>query len=175
MKNILSCLPLLLLASCDNMDHQPRYDSYEESTLFTNGKALQTPPDGVVASDDEIFLQELTNRPPMSIALLQRGRERYEIYCMPCHDAAGYGNGRIPSRGFPHPPSLHVQRLRDAPSAYVVNVITHGHGVMYSYADRVAPKDRWAIAAYVKALQLSRDAPPAALATVKDGGAEARP
>jgi mono/diheme cytochrome c family protein len=99
----------------------------------------------------------------MTAALLARGRERYGIYCAVCHDLAGYGQGIVPSRGFPHPPSYHIDRLRKAPASYFVDVITHGHGAMYSYADRVSPADRWAIAAYIRALQLSQDAPAAAL------------
>jgi len=82
----------------------------------------------------------------------------------------------VPSRGFPHPPSYHIDRLRNAPSSYFVDVITHGHGTMYSYADRVSPADRWAIAAYIRALQLSQDAPAASLTDDEraklDGGAK---
>jgi mono/diheme cytochrome c family protein len=99
----------------------------------------------------------------MGLALLERGRERYDIYCSPCHDFSGYGHGTVPARGFPQPPSFHIPRLASAPSRYFVDVITHGHGVMYAYADRVRPADRWAIAAYIRALQLSQDAPVASL------------
>jgi len=166
---------MLLLQGCDDMDHQPRYDSYERSGLFADGKAMQAPPDGAVARDDEISRLDLETRPTMSLALLARGRERYRIYCAPCHDATGYGNGRVPSRGFPHPPSFHMARLRQASSRYIVDVITHGHGVMYSYADRILPRDRWAIAAYVKALQLSQNAPPAALAGLQAQEKAAQP
>lgn len=164
MRMLISLLVMLLLAGCDNMDHQPRYDSYERSGLFRDGKALQAPPEGAVSRDDAAFQQRLTERQPLTQALLERGHERYDIYCTPCHDAAGYGNGRIVSRGFPHPPSFHDLRLRTVAPDYVVDVITNGHGVMYSYADRVSPEDRWAIAAYIKALQLSQNAPPNALA-----------
>lgn len=150
--------PVLLLAACDDMNHQPRYDSYEKSTLFADGKALQAPPDGTVARDDPERTAALANRPPITAALLQRGQERFGIYCAPCHDAAGYGNGTVPARGFPHPPSFHIDRLREASSRYFVDVITSGHGAMYSYADRVSPPDRWAIAAYIRALQLSQNA-----------------
>lgn len=158
-------LPVLafVLAACDEMNHQPRYDSYEESSLFRDGKALQAPPDGTVARDDAAWKGALDHRPPMSLALIERGRERFGIYCTPCHDQAGYGHGTVPSRGFPEPPSFHQPRLRDARSRYFVDVITRGHGVMYSYADRVAPADRWAIAAYIRALQLSQNAPVALL------------
>jgi mono/diheme cytochrome c family protein len=165
MKRLLAIFCVLAaLAGCDEMNHQPRYDSYEPSPLFADGKSMQAPPDGTVARDDPAMRDAFANRPPMSEALLRRGQDRFGIYCTPCHDAAGYGNGPVPARGFPHPPSFHSARLRDAPSSYFVDVITHGHGVMYSYADRVAPADRWAIAAYIRALQLSQAAPMADLA-----------
>jgi mono/diheme cytochrome c family protein len=149
------------------MRHQPRYDYAEPTKLFADGKSLQAPPDGTVARDDPAWQSALADRPPMSAALLARGRERYGIYCAVCHDLAGYGQGIVPSRGFPHPPSYHIDRLRDVPSSYFVDVITHGHGMMYSYADRVPPADRWAIAAYIRALQLSQDAPAVALTDVE--------
>lgn len=149
---------ILLLAGCDDMNHQPRYDSYEKSPLFADGKALQAPPDGTIGRDDLQNAQALADRPAMSAGLLQRGQREFGIYCMPCHDTAGYGNGTVPARGFPHPPSFHIDRLRQAPSRYFVEVISKGHGVMYSYSDRISPRDRWAIAAYIRALQLSQGA-----------------
>jgi mono/diheme cytochrome c family protein len=97
--------------------------------------------------------------PPLSLALLQRGQERFRIYCTPCHSELGDGNGMIVQRGFPHPPSYHIQRLREAPTQHFYDVISHGYGAMYSFAGRVAPDDRWAIAAYIRALQLSQHAP----------------
>jgi mono/diheme cytochrome c family protein len=111
-----------------------------------------------VARDAAEKKRALEERPALTAALLVRGRERYAIYCTPCHDAAGFGEGTVPARGFPQPPSFHIPRLRTAPSRHFVDVITHGHGVMYSYANRVSPADRWAIAAYIRALQLSQDA-----------------
>lgn len=153
----------VLAVACDDMSHQPRYDSYEASPLFKDGKALQAPPDGTVARGDAARRQTLEERPQLDLALLQRGQQRFGIYCAPCHDAAGTGQGRIPSRGFPAPPSFHIERLRSASSGYFVDVVTRGHGVMYSYADRVEPRDRWAIAAYIRALQLAQDAPAASL------------
>lgn len=96
---------------------------------------------------------------PLTAALLQRGRERFEVYCAPCHGLAGDGDGMIARRGFPAPPSYHTERLRRAPDSHFYQVITHGYGVMYPYADRVEPRDRWAIAAYIRALQFSRHAP----------------
>lgn len=160
---LLALIFLLLLAACDEMDQQPRYDSYEPSALFANGASLQVPPAGTIARDDLMQFALLATRPAMSAALLQRGRDRYAIYCVPCHDAAGYGNGTVPARGFPHPPSYHSDRLRRAPDSHIVDVISHGYGVMAAYGDRVAPADRWAIAAYIRALQLSQNAPVAAL------------
>jgi len=88
--------------------------------------------------------------------LLQQGRERFEIFCAPCHARTGEGTGMIVQRGFPMPPSFHVPRLREAPVGHFVDVITRGYGIMYSYAERVEPTNRWAVAAYIRALQLSR-------------------
>ena len=92
--------------------------------------------------------------------LLSRGQQRFDIYCAVCHSRTGDGNGMIVQRGFPQPPSLHEQRLRDAPPGHFFDVITNGYGVMYPYASRVSPEDRWAIAAYIRALQLSQHAAP---------------
>jgi mono/diheme cytochrome c family protein len=89
--------------------------------------------------------------------LLERGRERFEIYCSMCHGRTGEGNGMIVERGFPRPPSYHIDRLREAPISHFFDVITHGYGIMYSYAERVDVPDRWAIAAYIRTLQLSQN------------------
>jgi mono/diheme cytochrome c family protein len=89
---------------------------------------------------------------------LERGRERFDIYCSPCHGRTGDGDGMIVQRGFPVPPSYHIDRLREAPVGHFVDVITQGYGIMYSYAARVEPADRWAIAAYIRVLQKSHDA-----------------
>jgi mono/diheme cytochrome c family protein len=96
---------------------------------------------------------------PITLALLARGRERYDIFCAPCHSPAGDGDGMVARRGFPAPPSYHIERLRRVPDSHLYEVITQGYGVMYPYADRLSPEDRWAIAAYVRALQLSQSAP----------------
>jgi mono/diheme cytochrome c family protein len=153
----------LSLAGCDDMARQPRHSAYNRSSLFANGAAMQAPPTGAVSQDERSRAQALATRPAMTSALLARGQERYGIYCAVCHGALGDGDGIVPSRGFPHPPSFHQARLRAAPSRHFVDVIGNGYGVMYAYGDRVAPADRWAIAAYIRALQLSQAAPVAAL------------
>jgi mono/diheme cytochrome c family protein len=112
---------------------------------------LKEPPsDGPVPTDLPI---------PVDAALLSRGRARFDIYCSPCHGYDGRGDGMVARRGFPAPPSYHTPRLRQAPSLHFYAVITHGYGAMYSYAARVTPADRWAIIAYIRALQLSAHAP----------------
>lgn len=95
---------------------------------------------------------------------LSRGRERFDIYCSPCHSIAGDGDGMVVRRGFPRPPSFHIERLRQAPDSHFYAVITEGYGAMHSYATRVPPADRLAIIGYIRALQLSQHAPVAALA-----------
>ncbi len=95
---------------------------------------------------------------PITREVLERGRERFDIYCSPCHARTGDGKGMIVQRGFPPPPSYHIDRLRQAPAGHFFDVMTQGYGVMYSYAARVEPADRWAIAAYIRALQRSHDA-----------------
>jgi len=95
---------------------------------------------------------------PVTREILDRGRERFDIYCTPCHGLSGDGDGMIVQRGFRRPPSLHIDRLRAAPAGHFFDVITNGFGVMYPYDYRVAPRDRWAIVAYIRALQLSRQA-----------------
>jgi len=146
------------LVACDEMEEQPRYDAYEEATLFGDGKVLQLAPEGTIDRDGLQTARALTERPAMTADLLARGQERFQIFCVPCHDAAGHGRGEIARRAFPNPPSFHSPELRTAPAAHFVAVITEGYGVMYSYADRVPPADRWAIAAYIRALQLSQGA-----------------
>jgi mono/diheme cytochrome c family protein len=143
---------LLALAGCRNMVQQPRYDEYEASPLYPDGMAMQHPPEGTVARDwpQQIAAEQ---RPPLTKALLERGRERFGIYCTPCHAYDGSGKGAVPARGFPHPPDFRSARLRQAPASHIYDVITNGYGVMYPYADRVAPPDRWAIAAYIRVLQ----------------------
>ena len=149
----------LALVGCRNMVQQPRYDEYEASPLYPDGMAMQHPPEGTVAQD---LPQQIAaaQRPLLTRALLERGRERFGIYCTPCHAYDGSGNGVVPARGFPHPPDFRSARLKAAPASHVYDVMTNGYGVMYPYADRVPPRDRWAIAAYIRVLQQAPEAKP---------------
>jgi mono/diheme cytochrome c family protein len=144
-----------LLGGCHQsltMSDQPKGSEWERTTLFRNGRVLQAPPSGSVARED-YTTDVLRQKPPMTLALVERGRQRFNVFCSECHGPAGDGDGMVVQRGFPHPPSFHEPRLVAAPDAHFVDVITNGHGAMYSYADRVPPADRWAIAAYIRALQ----------------------
>lgn len=145
---------LLLLGGCDlSMQKQAKGNPQSSETLWPGGPPRTAPPEGTIATDQAARDAAGATAPPLTAALIDRGQERYEIFCAVCHGAGGEGDGMIVKRGFPPPPSFHTARLLAAPPAYIVGVITKGHGVMYSYADRVEPRDRWAIAAYVKALQ----------------------
>ena len=157
---LLAALPTLCLAACDDqsMRVQNRYEVYGKAPLFPGGAEAQTPPDGTVAQGDLAIDAGLATPPHLDAALLARGKERYEAICTPCHGYTGAGDGMVVQRGFPPPPSYQEDRLRAAPARYFVDVITKGYGVMYPYANRVTPRDRWAIAAYIRALQLSQGA-----------------
>ena len=153
-----------------DMWNMSRLKPYEQVNFFGNKDASQTPPAHTVArgqdrlntplyygtTDDGTLV--VTNPLRVDAALLQRGQERYNIYCQPCHGLAGYGDGMIVKRGFAKPPSYHIDRLRAAPDGHIFDVITNGYGAMYNYAARVTPRDRWAIVAYVRTLQHSQDA-----------------
>ena len=150
-------LPLLLLGACRlDMVQQRRMNTYAATPVWADGTTARPLPAGVVARGDLARDAAGATPPPVTPALLARGQERYGINCLPCHGAAGDGDGMIVRRGFPAPPSYHTQRLRAVEARYLYDVITRGYGVMYSYAARVSPEDRWAIVAYVRALQLSR-------------------
>jgi mono/diheme cytochrome c family protein len=150
----------LLLSACDDisMTQQKRYGTFTRAALFGNGTEAQPLPEGVVAQGDLERQSRTLQRPQINAELLGRGRERYDIYCSPCHGLSGNGDGVVVQRGFPAPPSYHTSRLRAAPAQHFFHVITNGHGVMFSYAARVDPSDRWAIVAYIRALQESQGA-----------------
>ena len=141
-------LLVLGLAGCDRMATQPKRKVYESGA--DGGTADRVPPEGTVPRDDGQPV------PPLTLAVIQRGRQRFDIYCSPCHSIVGDGDGMIVRRGFPHPPDYAEKRLRNMPLQHFYDVITNGYGAMYPYATRVAPNDRWAIAAYIRALQLSQ-------------------
>ncbi|MFA5593668.1 MAG: cytochrome c [Trueperaceae bacterium] len=162
---------MLVLTSCGrNMFDQARTDAFEASPFFADGSAMRPIPEGTVSRERGAlepsyltglgptgFLAELPIE--LNTDVLLRGQERYDIYCAPCHNYNGNGAGMIVQRGFPQPVSFTAeQRLLDSPVGYFYNAITNGFGRMYSYAARIKPEDRWAIAAYIKALQLSQNA-----------------
>ena len=161
---------MMLVSGCRlDMHLQPKYLPYEPSDFFADGRSERQPVPGTVARGhlrlDELFYTgrenglEADRFPfPITRADLDRGRQRYNIYCAPCHDYSGTGRGMIVQRGFPQPPSYHIPRLRQASVGHFVQVMTTGFGAMYSYASRVEPADRWRIAAYIRVLQLSRNA-----------------
>lgn len=143
----------LALVACDDMRHQAKRKAYSDQRVGPG----PTPP-GTVA-----YRSRPVAPPPVTLALLERGQQRFRIYCTPCHSELGDGHGMVVQRGFSPPPSYHIARLRQAPIEHFYDVITHGYGAMYSFAYRVEPADRWAIAAYIRALQLSQHATPADL------------
>ncbi|OFW02832.1 MAG: quinol:cytochrome C oxidoreductase [Acidobacteria bacterium RIFCSPLOWO2_02_FULL_68_18] len=152
-----------------DMHDAPRYDPLEASAFFADGRSAR----GLVANavargtlrEDEHLYQgtidgQLTDMFPMPVTaeLMARGRERFNVFCSPCHGRTGQGNGMVVQRGFRAPPSFHQERLRSAPVGYYVNVETNGFGAMSDYSAQVPPEDRWAIAAYIRALQFSQRA-----------------
>jgi REP element-mobilizing transposase RayT/mono/diheme cytochrome c family protein len=168
----------LLFASCrPDMMNQPKAKPLSESDFFSNqANARPIPPRTIERGDareNTAFYTGLTNgtyitQLPVKLTpeLLARGRERFDAMCAECHDRTGSGSGMVVQRGFPQPPSYHVPRLRNAPIGHFFDVITNGYGVMYSYAARVEPEDRWAIAAYIRALQLSHNIQGSELPTI---------
>ncbi|HEY4263746.1 MAG TPA: cytochrome c [Micropepsaceae bacterium] len=158
---------LIPLCGCNqDMISQPKDNEYKPAELFPNNRILQRPPLGSVARGDAARTKQAAEKPIPTLALLERGQHEFDVFCSPCHGRLGDGRGMIVARGFPAPPTYHQERLRAASDQHFYDVISNGYGVMYSYADRVMPADRWAIVAYIRALQLSEnasldDAPPA--------------
>ena len=173
---------VLMLAGCErigrNMYDQPRYKPLRPSPLFSDGSSSRPEPPGTVAHSEGVLSGTSSGRAgadealrraaaeraqsppkPVTMAMLGRGRERFDIYCAPCHSPVGDGDGMVVRRGFPAPPSYHIERLRHAPDRHFYDVMTDGYGIMRPYSDRVPPEDRWAIVAYIRALQLSQYAP----------------
>ena len=158
----------LALAACrQDMHDAPRYEPLEASTFFANGAASRLPVANTVArgqlnQDRHLFEGVVDGAPaeafPMAVTaeVMARGQERFNVFCSPCHGRTGQGNGMIVQRGFRQPPSFHDQRLVDAPVGYYFDVMTNGFGAMQDYRSQVPVADRWAIAAYIRALQASR-------------------
>ena len=151
------------------MHDAPRYDPLEASAVFPKGSSAQplvagTVPRGFLNEDEHLYTGKVNGEPmnsfpfPITKADLDRGQERFEIFCTPCHGRTGEGNGMVVQRGYRQPPSYHIDRLRQAPAAYFFDVISNGFGVMPDYRSQVPVEDRWRIVAYVRALQLSRHA-----------------
>lgn len=164
-------LLLFVTSGCElrqAMYDQEKYEPLEASNFFADGMTFREQVSGTVARGqmmlDTHFYQgkvdgQLATTLPVPVTreLLERGQERFNIYCSPCHDKTGSGNGMITKRGLKNPPSYHQQRLREIPVGHFFDVMTNGFGVMYSYASRVPVADRWAIVSYIKVLQLSQN------------------
>jgi hypothetical protein len=162
------------------MHDQPKYIPLRPSEFFTDGRSARPLPEGTVArghlNDDVLFYtgKGADGKPadtfpfPVTKDVILRGRQRFNVYCTPCHDRTGSGNGMIVRRGYRRPPTYHSDRLRQVPNGYIYDVITSGFGAMPDYAAQIQPRDRWAIVSYVRALQLSQQA------SIQDVPAEAR-
>jgi mono/diheme cytochrome c family protein len=157
-----------LLAGCSlkqDMAFQPKYRPLAPSASFSDGRSERPLVEGTVSrtalDDDALMVPKESNAFPLGVTteLLERGQDRFRIFCSPCHGLQGDGNGMIVTRGMKHPPSYHQDRLRQVPNGYLFDVITNGFGGMLGYSSQIPPRDRWAIIAYVRALQLSRNVP----------------
>jgi mono/diheme cytochrome c family protein len=167
----LAVAAVMLTTACRlDMHVQPRQNPLSYSDFYADHRSARPPVEGTVArgqlnADTYFYTGKIGNNPgdempfPVTKAVLERGRERYDIYCAPCHSRVGDGNGLVPSRGFARkPPSFHIPRLEKAPLGYFYDVMTNGFGIMPDYAAQITPEDRWNIVAYIRALQLSQNA-----------------
>lgn len=176
----------VLLAGCrQDMQDQPKYKPLAASRFFADGRAARPTPAFTIARDElednddfhtggsgTMFLASIPVK--VDAQLLQRGRERFDIYCSPCHGRLGNGDGMIARRGFKAPADLASDRVRQAPPGYIFQVIRNGYGAMGDYRDQVSAADAWAIVAYIRALELSRGATIADVAPEQRGQLEAR-
>jgi mono/diheme cytochrome c family protein len=160
---VASCLaalgPVVLLASCtktNNMSKQAYFRPYAATDLFPDGTSARPLEQGTVSREAILGAQP---RPQVDMDLLRLGRERFDTYCSPCHGRDGYGTGMVVRRGFPKPPSYHSERLRTVTDQHIFETITRGLGKMPPYGPLISSHDRWAVVAYVRALQLSQYAP----------------
>lgn len=188
-------VPLLLLAlaaSCRrDMQDQPKYKDLRGSAFFADHRSARPIPEGTVArgflqADQRLATGKVGDQPiaelpiPLTRALLERGRDRYAIYCTPCHGLTGDGVGIVVQRGYRRPNSFHIDRLRTAPVGYFFDVQTRGFGAMMDYSAQIPVEDRWAIAAFVRALQLSQgatisDVPPSERPVLESPSAPPKP
>ncbi len=157
-------------AGCrQDMHDNPRYDPLESTTFFADGRSQRplvanTVPRGFLREDEHLYAGKMdgqlaTEFPmPVNAELMLRGQERYNVFCTPCHGYTGKGDGMVVRRGYRAPTSFHDARLRQAPPGYIFDVVTSGFGAMPDYASQIPVEDRWAIAAYLKALQFSQNA-----------------
>jgi len=147
-----------------DMADQPKNQPLSSSEFFADGRSERPLVENTVArgsiADDELVASKDSNAFPLPVdwKLLERGEERYNVFCSPCHGLQGDGNGVVALRGMKRPPTYHQERLRQSPNGYFYDVVTNGFGQMYAYSAQIPPRDRWAIIAYVRALQLSRNA-----------------
>jgi len=158
----------LSLAACNpirqDMANQPKNRPLSPSDFFVDGRSERpllenTVAHGSIADDELVVAKDSTAFPvPVTQELLVRGQQRYGIFCTPCHGLQGDGNGMAAMRGMKHPPSYHDDRIRKSPNGYFFDAITNGFGGMLGYSAQIPPRDRWAIVAYIRALQLSRNA-----------------
>jgi mono/diheme cytochrome c family protein len=166
---VVAALAFLGLAACDNMQHQENVRAFEPTKFFADGSSARTPPAHTVSrtapGPDDASATGMRNGQwmkgfPMTLDrdFVVRGGERYAVFCADCHGADGGGQGIVVARGFPRPKSFHDESVRQEPEGALFAAIGQGSGVMYGFADRIAPRDRWAIVAYIRALQKSRDA-----------------
>jgi len=166
---ILASLPFLLAGCRQDMHDQPRYKPLAASAFFADGRSARPVPAGTIARDElddtDTLHTGLVNAQfaesipmPINRALLNRGQQRFNIYCSPCHGQLGNGDGMVARRGFRAPADLNSDRVRQEPPGYLFQVISNGYGAMGDYADQIPVDDRWAIVAYLRALELSRSA-----------------
>jgi mono/diheme cytochrome c family protein len=165
----LALLSALLVGGCDvSMTAQPKYTTYAPSQLWSDGSSARSLPAGVVSQDDAERTRIAANPPRVTDAFIARGRERFDIFCSPCHGLDGAADGVIVQHGFPKPPSFHDDKLLAMPARQIFDTISNGYGVMFAYGDRVEVNDRWAIVAYIRALQLSQRAKVADIPQVRE-------
>jgi cbb3-type cytochrome c oxidase subunit III len=166
---VIACAAVCLVfaAGCQylrqDMANQPKNRPLSPSDFFPDGRSERPLVENTVAhgaiANDELFVPKESNAFPLPVnrELLERGEERYKIFCTPCHGLQGDGKGMVAMRGMKPPPSFHQDRLRNVTNGYIYDVVTNGFGAMYGYSAQIPPRDRWAIIAYVRALQLSRN------------------